>query len=85
MLTVKEIIEEAVSLPIEQRAQIVDCLLDTMKKTDPEIDRKWMEIAERRLDQFLSGETEGIPAEDVFKEMDEITKENCCRAHTARA
>ncbi|RLC17539.1 MAG: hypothetical protein DRI57_09600 [Deltaproteobacteria bacterium] len=32
-------------------------------------DRKWLEIAKTRLRELESGETEGIPGDEVFKKI----------------
>ncbi len=35
---------------------------------DPEIDRLWLEEAERRLAAYRAGKVEAIPAEEIFGE-----------------
>ncbi|MFC1600891.1 addiction module protein [Candidatus Sumerlaeota bacterium] len=49
MPTTKELIEQAQSLPLEDRAFLVDSLLRTLNQPDAEIDRQWAEVAERRM------------------------------------
>ena len=63
---VREIIQEASILPVEDRARIIDSLLRTMNQPDNEIDREWVIIAQRRLDDLRSGKVQGIPGEEVF-------------------
>ena len=63
---VKEIIREAESLPAEERALVVDSLLRTLNPTDPEIDRKWTEVAKRRLKDLRSGRVVPIEGIQVF-------------------
>ena len=55
MLGTKEIIKQASSLPVEERASLVDSLLKTLNAPNEEIDRKWTEVAKRRLEEILSG------------------------------
>lgn len=62
----KEIIEEAASLPIEERAYIADSILRSLNAPDSELDHKWASVAQRRLQELRSGEVEGIAGEDVF-------------------
>ena len=62
----REIIQEASILPVEDRALIIDSLLRTMNQPDNEIDREWVSIAQRRLDDLRSGKVQGIPGEEVF-------------------
>ena len=69
MITTAEIIHEAESLPVEQRALVVDALLRTLNPPDPEIDRKWAVVARRRLDELRTGKVKAIPGEEVFEKI----------------
>lgn len=63
---VREIIQEAATLPVEDRALIIDSLLRTMNQPDNEIDREWIAIATRRRAELQSGAVRGIPGDEVF-------------------
>ncbi len=69
MITTAEIIHEAESLPVEQRALVVDALLRTLNPPDPEIDRKWAAVAKRRLEELRTGKVKAIPGEEVFEKI----------------
>ena len=69
MLGVREIVKEAESLPVEERAMVIDSLLRTLNPPDPEIDRQWIDAAKRRLAELRSGEVKSIPGEDVFSRV----------------
>jgi len=62
----KELIEEVASLPVEERALVADSILRTLNPPDAEIDRKWMQVAQRRLAELRSGKVKPIPGEQVF-------------------
>ncbi|NKB23646.1 MAG: addiction module protein [Kiritimatiellae bacterium] len=66
MLSTKEIVKEAESLPVEERAVIIDCLLRTMNPLKSKIDKQWIHVAKRRLKEIRSGKAKTIPVEDVF-------------------
>ncbi len=66
MSSTAEIIREAESLPVEERAVVVDSLLRSLNPPDPEIDRKWAAVARRRLEELRSGRVKPIPGEEVF-------------------
>jgi len=66
MPSTAEIIREAESLPVEERAVVVDSLLRSLNTPDPEIDRKWAAVARRRLEELRSGHVKPIPGEEVF-------------------
>ena len=70
MLGAREIVKEAESLPVEERAMVVDSLLRSLNPPDPEIDRQWIDTARRRLAELRSGEVKPIPGEDVFARVE---------------
>ena len=65
-MTMKELIKEVASLPVEERAMVADSILRTLNPPDAEIDRKWMQVAQRRLAELRSGKVKPIPGEEVF-------------------
>jgi putative addiction module component (TIGR02574 family) len=68
----KEMIREAESLPVEERAKLVDSLLRSLNPTDAVIDRKWVAVAKRRLEELRSGKVNAVPADVVFAEVQKL-------------
>ena len=64
-----EIIHEAESLPVEQRAIVVDALLRTLNPPNSEIDHKWAAVASRRLAELRAGNVQSVSGEQVFSEI----------------
>ncbi len=62
----KGLIDEATSLPIDERILVVDALLKTINSPNPEVDSIWANTARQRLDALRSGAVRGVPAEEVF-------------------
>ena len=71
MPNAEQIIRDAESLPVEKRAAVVDSLLHTLNSPDPEIDRKWLDVAQRRLEELRSGRVKTILGEEVFPKVRE--------------
>ena len=69
MPSTAEIIHDDESLPVEERALVVDSLLRSLNPPDPEIDRKWAAVAKRRLEELRSGRVEPVPGEEVFAKI----------------
>ncbi len=65
----KDIIEEAESLPIEERAMVIDSLLRSLNPPSMEIDREWAKVAKRRLAELRSGDVKPISGNEVFAKI----------------
>ncbi len=65
----KDLIAEVTSLPVEERAIIVDSILKSLNPPESEIDRKWKEVAIRRVQEIRSGNAELIPGDEVFRKI----------------
>ncbi len=65
---VRKIESEVLKLSPKQRARIAERLLSSLDdETELDSESAWVEEAERRLDELLTGKVKGIPAERVFK------------------
>ena len=60
------LLDDAISLPVEERAHLVDCLLQTLNPSDATHAAAWAAVARRRLDELRSGKIAPIPGEAVF-------------------
>lgn len=69
MPSTAEIIREAESLPVEERTVVVDSLLRSLNRPDPETDRKWAAVAKRRMEELRSGRVQPVPGEEVFAKI----------------
>jgi hypothetical protein len=74
MRGIDDIIREASALPVEERARVVDSLLRTLNTTDPEIERAWAEVAERRLAELRSGAARPVPLDEAIARIQERLK-----------
>ena len=60
-----QLLEEALSLPPEERAQLAERRLTSLEAAwDERIDELWAEEAEDRLDVYERGEIQTMPASD---------------------
>ena len=69
MSATKKLIDEALSLPVEERALMVDSLLKSLNMPDPDIDKKWIAVAKRRLAELRSGQVKPISGNEVFENI----------------
>lgn len=63
------LINEAVSLPVEDRTLVVESLLRSLNQPEPGIDDKWAEIAVKRLENLRSGKVKAIDGKQVFNKI----------------
>ena len=65
-----KIFEEALSLPSDERVSLVEKLLTSLNlPIQAEIERLWVEEAERRVSQIERGDVELIPGDAVFAKI----------------
>ena len=68
-MNTKQLIDEAVSLPVKERALVVDSLLRSLNQPESEIDKQWASEAKRRLSELRAGHVEAIPGNEVFSKV----------------
>lgn len=71
MLKAEELLNEAMSLPVELRARLVDELLKSLNPALAEMDALWAAEVERRVAEIDAGEVELIPGKEVFDKLRE--------------
>ena len=65
-MNTKELINDVVSLPVEERVLVVDLLLRSLNKPESDIDKKWTIVAKQRLADLRSGAVQSIPGKEGF-------------------
>ncbi len=67
----KDLVAEATSLPVEERAIVVDLILKSLTPTNTSIDKEWETIAKRRVQEIRDGKVQLIPGDEVFRKIQE--------------
>jgi putative addiction module component (TIGR02574 family) len=67
----EEVLHAALSLPAKERVALAEQLLDSVQAAPEqnEIDRAWAAEIERRLRAYREGKSQTIPAEEVFRAL----------------
>ena len=68
-MNTKELIEQAIALPVEERALVVDPLLRSLNPPQSEIDVQGATEAKRRLSDLRSGKVTAVPGEAMFERV----------------
>jgi len=64
------VVDDALSLPVEMRVQLVDKLLQSLNlPTQKAVEEAWAKEVDRRIAEDERGEVKMIPAEKVFAEL----------------
>lgn len=66
-MKMSELLNEALSLPADERARLVDSLLQTLNPVDEANTTTWLAVAKQRLDDLDSGCVKAIPDEEVLR------------------
>ena len=68
----EQILQEALALPLEERAHLIEQLLATFQTPpDPALDQLWANEAHDRLEAYDRGELEAVDVEEVLEQLDE--------------
>ena len=67
-MPISKLIDRVKDYPIEDRVVFADAILQTINPIDPEVERKWIDLAQRRRGEYLMGQITPISREDVFAE-----------------
>jgi putative addiction module component (TIGR02574 family) len=65
----KIILDQALKLPANDRAALVENLILSLDKPDPSLDAQWLKEAEDRFAAYQSGQIGAVDAEQVFAEL----------------
>lgn len=57
------------SLPLDLKTQLIDRLLNSLNPSQKDIDKLWMEEAEKRVEEIRTGKVQLIDGEEVFREL----------------
>ena len=63
------LLRQALELPANDRAALVDGLIASLDKPDPAVDSLWLNEAESRMAAYRSGELDAVDADEVFAEL----------------
>ena len=63
------ILHQALRLPLNDRAALVEGLIVSLDKPDPALDALWLKEAESRMAAYRSGELGAVDAEQVFSDL----------------
>lgn len=65
-MELNDIVEKAVQLTPPERARVIEALLESLDRPDPQMDGAWGEEAEARLRAIREGRLGTVPAEQVL-------------------
>ncbi|MFO1207415.1 MAG: addiction module protein [Burkholderiales bacterium] len=74
-LTFRELEQQARTLPADERARLVEVLLDSLRETEiAEIEAEWEREVAERLAAYERGEAQTFSAEELFAEARRLAK-----------
>lgn len=61
----EKILEEALTLPEEDRAALADALTESLERDDGDLSAEWKQAIARRIEAIERGESRLIPGDEV--------------------
>jgi putative addiction module component (TIGR02574 family) len=68
-VSTETLLRQALELPANDRAALVEELIVSLDKPDPALDILWLKEAESRLAAYRSGELGAVDADQVFSDL----------------
>ena len=68
-MNIQELVSEAESLPVEERARVVDALLRSLNSPESSIDKQWVDVAQSRLDDIRARKVATVSSEQEFANL----------------
>ena len=73
MANLSEILKNALSLEVRDRATLAERLLASLEEiSEEEAEQLWAEEAERRLKEYRAGRAQAVPADEVHKKAERL-------------
>jgi putative addiction module component (TIGR02574 family) len=66
-MSINELLEQALTLNVNERTKLIDELFKSIDKPDEEIDQIWVDEADKRLEAYRKGKIKAVPMENIFK------------------
>ena len=71
--SLQQLVEQTLALSAEDRANLIDTLLESLHSPISDAEKAWSEEVEQRLAAFDRGELSAYSAEDVFADARRIS------------
>jgi putative addiction module component (TIGR02574 family) len=65
----ESLLRQALELPANERATLIEGLIISLDKPDPAVDALWLKEAESRMAAYRSGDLDAVDADQVFAEL----------------
>ena len=69
LMTTQDLLTEALSLPVEERAFLADILFKSLNQLDPTIDQAWLAVIDQRRLELESHKEKAVSGDKVFARL----------------
>jgi putative addiction module component (TIGR02574 family) len=66
MTKIEALLKEALVLPVQEKSELIEQLIRSLDKPDPEIDELWKKEAESRIDAFDDGKLSSVTVQEAI-------------------
>lgn len=68
-MNTQSIIQEASKLSLEDKALIIDSLIQTLEPMDTDIEKEWTDLAQKRLAEITQGKAKIVSGSEVLEKV----------------
>jgi putative addiction module component (TIGR02574 family) len=65
MTTKEKLLKEVLALPVSEKSDLIEQLIESLDRPDPEMDALWKIEAEKRLDAYEEGKLGSVTERDA--------------------
>ena len=74
-MTIKDnILKKALVLPVQEKSELIDALINSLVKPDAEIDDLWKSEAENRIDAYDEGKISSVTLKEAVAKFRHLKK-----------
>ncbi|MCH8535333.1 MAG: addiction module protein [Flavobacteriaceae bacterium] len=83
-MTVKDkLIKEALFLPVPEKTELINHLIESLDEPEPRVDALWKELSENRIDAYEPGKISSVTIKESFFKIQKVKASGHLETHSS--